>query len=110
MEKDGPLRGLKNGNRRYLVDFTGGRNMGTYHLIDGAKITVMYPGQKKTCGRCQHTSNECVGNAIARECEARHGPKVMLSDHMRAHWEEIGFTPKDFKLSGDAEDAVDGGD
>ena len=53
IEKDGPLRGLKNGNRRYLVDFTGGRNMGTYHLLDGAKITVMYPGQKKTCGRCQ---------------------------------------------------------
>ena len=39
-DKDGPFSGLRNGDRKYLVDFTNGRNMGTFHLIDGANVTV----------------------------------------------------------------------
>ena len=38
-DKDGPFSGLRNGDRKYLVDFTNGRNMGTFHLIDGANVT-----------------------------------------------------------------------
>ena len=86
-EKEGALRVLKNGNRKYLVDFTGDRNMGTYHLLDGAKITDIYPGQRKTCGRCLKTAKDCFGKAIARNCESKNRQRVMLSDHMKAHWE-----------------------
>ena len=46
VEKDGPLQGLKNGDRKYKMDFSGGRNMGTFHLIDGANVMVSYAGQR----------------------------------------------------------------
>ena len=50
--KSGPFQGLKNGDRKYFIDFTNGRNLDSYHLIDGAKVTVRYRGQRRTCGRC----------------------------------------------------------
>ena len=65
-DKEGPFAGFYNGNRRYLVDFSHGRNMGSFHLLDGAKIRVSYPGQKRTCGRCHKTSWDCPGKGIAR--------------------------------------------
>ena len=52
VEREGPLEGLTNGDRKYKMDFTGGRNMGTFHLIDGSSWMVSYAGQRKTCGRC----------------------------------------------------------
>ena len=61
IDKEGPFTGLYNGDRRYLVDFSTGRNMGSYHLIDGVKIRVSYSGQRRTCGRCHKTSDECPG-------------------------------------------------
>ena len=36
-DREGPFAGLYNGDRRYLVDFTNGRNMGSFHLLDGEK-------------------------------------------------------------------------
>ena len=45
VERSGPLKGLKNGDRKYLVDFTNGVNMSSYHLIDGVKVQVFYPGE-----------------------------------------------------------------
>ena len=46
IEQQGPLKGMRNGNRKYLVDFSNGRNMRTYHIIDGAYVNITYPGQK----------------------------------------------------------------
>ena len=53
--RDGPLKGLKNGDRSFKVEFTPTENMGTYHVIDGHKVTVRYPGQQQTCARCHGT-------------------------------------------------------
>ena len=97
-DKEGPLKGLKNGDRRYLVDFTHGRNMGSYHILDGVNIRVNYSGQRKTCGRCHNTGATCPGGGIARVCEVNHGPRVSLKEHMRKHWEEIKFEPSNFRL------------
>ena len=40
--KDGPFRGLKNGDRKYIMDFSGGINLDSYHLIDGAKVNISF--------------------------------------------------------------------
>ena len=96
--KEGPFEGLKNGNRKYLVDFTNGTNMGSYHLIDGAKVSIFYPGLKKTCGRCHEVGAVCVGGGIARVCNEKGGRKVRLEQKMLSHWKEIGFEPSNFKL------------
>ena len=42
--REGPIEGLKNGDRKYLMDFTGGRNLGTYHIVDGANVHISYSG------------------------------------------------------------------
>ena len=52
ISKVGPFKGLKNGDRKYKMDFTTSRNMGTFYLIAGASAMLSYAGQRKTCGRC----------------------------------------------------------
>ena len=43
--KEGPWRGQYNGDRRYSVDFSAQiQPMGTYHILDGARCRIIYPG------------------------------------------------------------------
>ena len=98
VDREGPFKGIRNGDRKYQCDFTQGINLGSYHIIDGHKVFIFYVGQKKTCGRCFKTSGECLGGGIARQCDEKKGQKVKLVDHMAEHWREIGFQPSDFKL------------
>ena len=100
-DKEGPFAGLKNGDRKYLIDFTNGRNMGTFHLIDGMNVTVRYAGQRRTCGRCHETSVNCPGDGWAKACEEKNGPRVTLREHMTNLWSAIGFKPSEFKLQYD---------
>ena len=98
----GPFRGKYNGERRYQVDFgKASRQMGTFHLIDGAKVRVFYRGNKKTCGRCHKMADNCLGKAVAKGCGESGGERVFLSDHMKKLWAEIGFTPTTFELDAD---------
>ena len=90
--KEGPLEGLKNGDRKFLVDFSATPGMGSYHLVDGAFVTVTYSGQRGTCGRCHGNSSTCPGGGIARVCEERGGVKVQIKTHMEKVWKDIGYT------------------
>ena len=98
-EKAGPLKGMKNGDRKFMVDFTAGKGMGTYHLIDGESVTVSYSGQRRTCGRCHEDARTCPGGGWARACEERGTPRLETRDHMRKLWAEIGFRPDNFELA-----------
>ena len=64
--------------------------MGSFHIIDGEKVSVRYRNQKKTCAKCHLTEDTCPGKAMARNCTNDH---VKLSDHMKSHWEKIKFVP-----------------
>ena len=70
-----------------------GTNLGSYHVIDGQKMTVRYPGQQQTCARCFQTPQHCKGKGIARICEVEQGPKVEFTDHILALWKRIGYSP-----------------
>ena len=50
----------------------------------------------------------CVGDAVAKDCEENYGPRVPLVDHMKNLWLAFGFQPKDFNLDTevDTNDAV----
>ena len=98
-EREGPLAGIKNGDRRVMVDFTGARGMGTYHLMDGEAVTINYSGQRRTCGRCHKDSRSCPGGGWARRCEEMATPRVDLKDHMRQLWAEVGFKADTFELA-----------
>ena len=81
-----------------MVYFTGGRNMGTFHIIDGAYVTIHSSGIKRTCARCHQSSINCVGGSFAKQCEENGGPKIKLVDHMRVLWQSVGFVPDDLKF------------
>ena len=80
--------GKLNGNRSYMVEVT--KPMGSYHIIDGEKVSVKYRGQARTCARCHKTDSGCPGKAIARDCTST---RVLLSTHMEEHWEKVGYKP-----------------
>ena len=49
---EGPLQGLRNGDRIYKIEIKPGFNLGSYHVIDAQKVTIRYTGQLQTCARC----------------------------------------------------------
>ena len=80
--------GKTNGNRTYMVEIT--KPMGSYHIIDGEKVSVKYRGQDKTCARCHKTESLCPGKAMARDCTS---DRVLLSAHMEEHWAKVEYRP-----------------
>ena len=92
--KDGPLKGMFNGDRFYEVEIKPGVNIGSYHLIDGVKVTLRYAGQKQTCGRCHRTPDSCKGGGVAKRCEAQGGNKVDFRHYIRALWQDIDYSPE----------------
>ena len=74
------LAGKLNGDRSYMVELK--LPMGSYHIIDGEKVSVRYSGQEWTCARCHQYKKDCPGAAVARECTA---DGVMLSTHTEDH-------------------------
>ena len=86
--------GKLNGHRSYMVEVT--KPMGSYHIIDGEKVSVKYRGQDKTCARCHKTESVCPGKAMARDCTS---DRVLLSTHMEEHWEKVGYKPDTVELN-----------
>ena len=93
------MQGIKNGDRSFKVEITAGTNIGTYHAIDGQRVTLRYPGQLQTCARCHETAVVCRGGAIARRCEAAQGEKVEFSDYILKLWQKIGYVPGEIEMA-----------
>ena len=91
---EGPLRGIRNGDRSYKVEIKPKTNLGSYHVIDGQKVTIRFPGQQQTCARCHKTPAHCRGRGVARQCEAEGGVKVEFVDYILDLWKEIGYSPE----------------
>ena len=82
------LAGKLNGNRSYMVEIT--KPMGSFHIIDGEKVSIRYRGQLRTCARCHQPETQCPGKSVAKECTA---PRVLLSCHMQEHWKTVSYVP-----------------
>ena len=82
------LAGKLNGNRSYMVEIT--KHMGSFHIIDGEKVSIRYRGQIRTCARCHQQETQCPGKSVAKECTA---PRVLLSSHMQEHWKIVSYVP-----------------
>ena len=102
--KDGPLSGLQNGTRKYTIELRPDLAIGTTHIIDGQKVNLSYPGQKRFCFRCFKVDRDCPGKGVARDCESEGGERVFLSDHMLGFWKKINFLPDKKELPEDIED------
>ena len=88
--KEGPWRGQLNGERVYQAEVHSQKcPMGSYHLMDGARVKVIYTGNTKTCARCHSPPDQCPGNGIARQCEAEGTDRVSLSLHLKQLAEKL---------------------
>ena len=106
--KEGPLCGLKNGTRKYSIELRQDISVGSLHYIDGARVNISFPGQKKLCYRCFNLENSCPGKGLARDCEANGGSKVLFSDYIDTLWKKINFSASEFCSSElEAENTVD---
>ena len=56
---EGPLEGIKNGDRSFKMEVKAGENIGSYHFIEGQKVSLRYSGQQQTCGRCHEVPQKC---------------------------------------------------
>ena len=94
----GPLKGMRNGNRSYKVEIKPGENIGSYHVIECQKVSLRYPGQQQTCGRCHQTPLKCIGKGIAKRCQAEGGVRVEFTDYILGLWKRIGYSPQNLEL------------
>ena len=92
---EGPWRGQWNGDRIFNVNMGDQKTpMGSFHLIKGCKVKIVYQGNVPTCGRCHGPPNKCPGRGVARECKEKGGPWVPLMVHMRKLWDFLDSPPK----------------
>ena len=89
----GPLIGLLNDNRKYQKTLRSDIDIGPLHIIDGQKVNLSFPGQRRFCYRCFKVANKCIGRGIASDCEAAGSEKVLLSEFTQHYWSTIGFCP-----------------
>ena len=68
-------------------------NIGTYHVLDGQRVTVRYAGQHQTCARCHQTARTCRGKGMARRCQEEGGLKADFGEYISNLWREIGYSP-----------------
>ena len=70
-------------------------------MIECQKVSLRYPGQQQTCGRCHQTPQKCPGRGIARKCQAEGGEKVEFTDYILDLWKRIGYSPKNVDFVND---------
>ena len=97
------LAGKRNGTRVYLMEVK--KNIGSTHIIDREKVSIRYPGQIKTCNKCQELSSNCPGKGLARDCTA---DKILLSDYMTSYWKKIDFKPETTEMNENVDDFEEG--
>ena len=95
---DGPLKGIGHGDRMFKLELKAGYYLGTYHVIDGQRVTAKYRGQQPTCARCFSLPQSCPGNGIARRCEQEGGVKKNFADYIYQLWDKIGYVPSEVEL------------
>ena len=96
---EGPLQGLKNGDRSFRLELKPGSNIPSYHVLFGQKVTLRYPGQKQTCARCFKSSDFCMGGGIAQKCEAAGRQKVELSQYILDMWKTFNYKPEEIEIA-----------
>ena len=103
----GPLKGMKNGDRSFKLEVKPGENIGSYHVLDGQKVSLKYPGQRQTCGHCHETPRYCKGGGIAKKCREGDGVRIDFVDHILALWKKIGYSPQNADLTNAVSDDLE---
>ena len=92
---EGPLLGLRNGDRSFKMEIKPSTSLGSYHVIDRQRVSLRYPGQQQTCARCLEPAQHCRGKGMAKRCEAEGGLKADFNEYILKLWGKIGYQPRE---------------
>ena len=53
------LNNILSGERQIWMEIE--KPVPSYAMIDGRKVKIFHPGQRRTCARCQKTAEQCPG-------------------------------------------------
>ena len=84
------LNNILSGERQIWMEVD--KPIPSYGIIDGRKVKIYHPGQRRTCARCQKTADHCLGNSNARQCEENGGEKIKVEDVWRDILKNVGYS------------------
>ena len=83
------LNSITSGERQVWMEVE--KPIPSYAIIDGRKVKIYHPGQRRTCARCQKTADTCLGQSNARLCEENDGVKVNVDNVWRDILEKVEY-------------------
>ena len=83
------LNSITSGERQVWMEVE--KPIPSYAIIDGRKVKIYHPGQRRTCARCQKTADTCLGQSNARLCEENDGVKVNVDTVWRDILEKVEY-------------------
>ena len=84
------LNKIPNGERQAWMEIE--TPLPSYAVIDGRRVKIWHPGQRRTCARCNQDVDHCVGGANARHCEEKGGNKTKTDDMWSKVLESVKYT------------------
>ena len=83
------LNNILSGERQVWMEVN--KPIPSYGVIDGKKVKMYHPGQRRTCARCQKTADHCLGNSNAKLCDERGGDKVGVDNVWKDILADVGY-------------------
>ena len=68
--------------------------MESYHILDGARVKVIYPGNTRTCARCHCAPSQHPGDGLVKQCEAKGTDSIPLTTHLKLLWSKLDTITK----------------
>ena len=91
---EGPIKGMRNCDRNFKMEIKPNTSLGSYHVLDGQRVSLKYPGHQQTCARCPEPALTCKGRGIAKKCESEGGLKADFNNYILELWEKVGYSPE----------------
>ena len=97
--KSGMWKGFPKGDRRFKVDISKqNMNLGTFHMIAGWKVRVLFPGSIQTCGICHRAGHK------ARTWKQNKGSAISIKEHMHNMHKALEIMNIHYQVQNQAED------
>ena len=83
------LNNILSGERQFWMEIS--KSLPSYASIDGRKVKIYHPGQKRTCARCQKDGEHCPGKANAKLCDENGGVKTNVETVWKEILDNVGY-------------------
>ena len=83
------LNDIPNGDRQVWMELD--TSLPSYAVIDGRRVKIWHPGQRRTCARCNQDAHTCPGGANARDCEENGGIKTKTDEMWKKVLQKVGY-------------------